>query len=92
MEAPKPPAAAGAVEVVVSFSAAEVAGAVPLVAWIVFGPNRLGAGADVVVTGAEVVADVVILDIPRLAKRDDVCVGTEPDDVVAVALPNRLGV
>ena len=95
MEAPKPPAAAGEVEVVVSFSfsAAEVAGVVPLGAWVVFGPNRLGAGADVVVPEAEVVADVVVLlDFPTLAKRDDVCVGAEPDEVAGVALPNRLGI
>lgn len=91
MEAPKPPAAAGAVEVVVSFSATEVAGVVPLVAWVVFGPNKFGAGADVVVAGAEVVADVVaLLAFPRLGNRDDVCVGAEPSDVVGVALPNRL--
>ena len=89
MEAPKPAAVTGTVEVVISFSAAEVAGVVPLVAWVVFGPNRLGAGADVVVPGAEVVVDVVVLlGFPRLAKRDDVCVGAGPDDVVGVALPN----
>jgi hypothetical protein len=93
MEAPKPPAAAGAVEVVFSFSAPEVAGAVSLVACVVFGANRLGEGADVVIPGAEVVADeVVMLDFPILAKRDDVWVGAEPDDVVGVAPPKRLGV
>jgi len=92
-EAPKLLAAAGAVEVVVSFSAAEVAGVVLLGAWVVFGPNKLGAGADAVVAGAEVVADVVVvLVFPRLANRDGVCVGAEPDDVVGVALLNRLGV
>jgi hypothetical protein len=91
MEAPKPPAAA--VEVVFSFSAAEVTGTVSLVACVVFGPNRLGEGADVVIPGAEVVADeVVVLDFSRLAKRDDVWVGAEPDDVVGVAPPKRLGV
>lgn len=70
-EAAKPLAAIGAVVVADSFSATDDVGVVPLAAWVVFGTNKLGAGADELVPGAEVVADVVVLlGFPRFANRD----------------------
>lgn len=60
-EAAKPLAAAGAFVVALSFSVEEDAGVVPLAACAVFGLSRLDAGAGVVIPGAEVVVDAVVL-------------------------------
>ena len=70
LEAPLP---APAVAVEVAAAGTDKVCVVPLVASVVFGANKLGTEADVVVLEADVEAGaVVVLGLPKLLKSEDV--------------------